>query len=728
MRTVSIFTCPSLCPIMELPDTDIGAPRAFDIRGGCGPQTRMKVVVTVSRLGAVLFIGLVIFTLAGGKPAIAADSGHPVMPAPLQGELDLRGVQIQDGSETISLHGEWEFYWNQLLTPADFRNGPFAASYLSVPSSWKNENVAGDSTSRYGYGTYRLQMHLPLTDIGEGKSLFLKSIGSAYRLWIDGREYPGLGQVGRNSREEVVKAHINLVFFQPVRQDTEIVIQVSNFSFREGGINGEVTYGDTSALVPRVLKALLYDMFVIGGFLMIGLYHLVVFVMRRRDISALLVGVLTLGVSSRTLFINGYLSSLLLGIHNWELLVKLEYASELAAFVAAVLLMKRLYAQEVHRYMTGFSVILALGLLLYVLATPARIFTETMLLQTALKGIILLYYFFYIGMKAYVHKREGALIHMIAALFIIFALINDALYYARMIRTVELLSYSIVPFILAQAIIVSYRYTRISNRNDMLVEELEKTNLTLEQKVEERTQSLYEANGLRTKLLVNIAHDLGTPLVGIQTYIQLMVEGKVQVDQGAMTQQLLNKAAYMQRLIHDLFELSKLESKEMILHFERWRVNDWFQTMFEMFQSDLAQQSFTLRLGRRETIPDQVTVRMDRMRIIQVLQNYFDNAVKFSRGFGNEIMLSGYVQASQGETGAELVVEITDYGTGMTKEEQAYVFHRFYKRRERNEEGSGLGLAIVKEIVEQHNGEVGVRSEKGAGSTFFFKLPVQLAE
>jgi signal transduction histidine kinase len=69
-------------------------------------------------------------------------------------------------------------------------------------------------------------------------------------------------------------------------------------------------------------------------------------------------------------------------------------------------------------------------------------------------------------------------------------------------------------------------------------------------------------------------------------------------------------------------------------------------------------------------------------------------------------------------------LEVADYGKGIAKEDQAQVFNRFYRSRENNEAGSGLGLAIVKEIVRQHQGKVGVRSGQGAGSVFYFILPV----
>lgn len=681
--------------------------------------------LTVVLLSAMLVIVAIVGILNIDKSD--QNRGGTSIPSPVQGAIDLQGTTNQAGQEKISLQGEWEFYRDRLLEPADFMTGTIQAGYSPVPSTWSQASGDEDDTpSQYGYGTYRLRMTLPLSDVGGSKSLFLRSINSAYRLWIDGKEYTGLGKIGKSKVEEQAQSHINLLYFVPEQQAIEIVIQVSNHSFREGGITGEIVYGDTRVLVRSVLKELLSDIFVIGGFTLIGLYSLILFATRRQDYAALLVSVLALAAACRTLFINVYLSSLLLGIDHWEWLSKLEYVSELVLFLAAVLLMKQLYPQEVHRYMVGVSVLVTWGLFVFILMTPARVFTETMLLQHAVKGIILLYFVVYVGVLAFRRKRDGAFIHMIALLCIVAAIVNDSLFYAKMIDTAPWLNYSIIPFILAQAVIVSYRYARISERNDLLVAQLAETNQTLEQRVDERTQSLYEANRLRTKLLVNIAHDLGTPLVGIQTYMQLLVAGKVKLEQGAMTQQLLNKTAYMQRLIHDLFELSKLESRELILVFERVQADEWLQRMYEMFQTDLAQQNITLRQGTLETQygNEEAIVQIDQMRMVQVLQNYIDNAVKFSRGYSDEIVFNGYVLPSEEGIGAKLVVEIVDYGIGLTEEEQAHVFHRFFKRRERNEEGSGLGLAIVKEIVEQHNGEAGVRSQKGAGSTFFFALPL----
>ncbi|MFC3802029.1 ATP-binding protein [Cohnella sp. GCM10012308] len=627
------------------------------------------------------------------------------------------GDDADAGEQKIALDGEWEFYWNKLLEPQDLQLNDMQRSYRTVPSSW----------DAHGYGTYRLLLRVPASDVGQGKALFIRSVGSAYRLWIDGAEMEGLGKVGTALGEERPQAHINMVFFQPRDRTVEIVMQVSNYSFREGGINRDIVYGDTAALIPFVLKELLTDIFVIGGFLMIGIYHLIIFVMRRREQATLWVGLLALAVSLRTLFINGYVSTQLLGIESWELLVKLEYMSEIGGLVACIFLMKRLYPQETGRMMVRISLAIACALLLFVALTPARVYTETMLIQTVVKAAVLLYFLFYVGVRAYLRKREGALIHLIALGVIVAASLNDMLYYLRLADTPELLGYSVVPFIMAQAIIVSYRYTQLSTRNHMLLAETNRLNAELEHKVTLRTRSLREANDTRTKMLLNIAHDLGTPLVGIQTYLQLMLRGKAGTNREDLTRQLLEHTGYMKRLVDDLFELSKLESGGQAFQFQTVVMGPWLEATYRKFEPDLRHAGITLGRGawRLETEDGmEATATIDPVRIAQALQNYIDNAVKFSRGVNEAIELEAYVRPDPAHPRGALVIAVRDHGTGIPEEMRPHVFRRFFTQRENNEGGSGLGLAIVKEIVERHGGAVGVESEEGAGSTFSMALPL----
>lgn len=748
---------------------------------------------------AALFI-LLIIAIACAAMASVAHGQSIAQAVPVQGSIQALPAGSGNGSglQRIPLHGEWEFYWQQLLEPGQFQpwhssqqNGQqydqqygeqrdkqhnqqrdeqyvqqhnqqygeqhdqqrghddqspdqapaqpqqsprsgMAPAYIAVPSSWEDEPAAGRSS--YGYGTYRLRIQVPESDIGKGKALFIRSIGSAYRLWIDGKEKPGLGVVGTSRQAEVAQAHLNLIFLQVERSEIEIVIQASNYSFREGGIISDIEYGDTAALIPSILRAMLYDLFIIGGFTMIGCYQLVIYGLRRREAASLYLGLLFLAFAARTLFINGYICYEIIGIHNWELLVKLEYLSEIAVFLLFVLLMRHLYPREAHRFMVYAAYVLACGLSVYVLLTPARVYTETMIWQTAGKGLILAYFVLYVGVAAVWRKREGSRILLCAVLICLAALANDTLYWLRWADTEQMLSVAAIIFLLAQAITISYRYSRLSTRNDTLVAELGAMNTTLEEKVAVRTQKLSELNeqlsemkAVRNKMLVNIAHDLSSPLVGVQTYLHLMQNGKLPAGRSDIIALLSDRIDYVQRLTTDLFELSKLEEREQALQLAAIKAGDWLEAVYGKLERDLEREGVVLQRGRWEArIGEQEAhITVDRMRILQVMQNYTDNAVKFSRGKSTTITLSGYVETRVGGGSPEFVVEVADEGIGIPQEELQHVFRRFYKKRDGNEQGSGLGLAIVKEIIDRHQGTVGVRSELGRGSTFFFTLPVR---
>lgn len=347
----------------------------------------------------------------------------------------------------------------------------------------------------------------------------------------------------------------------------------------------------------------------------------------------------------------------------------------------------------------------------------------------------MLYYIFYVGINAAIRKREGAYVNLVGLFIMVLVIINDTLYYLRLLNTIEMLDYGVFMFILLQAIIISYRYSLLFKKNHGLTVELVKMNATLEEKVVDRTrelnhknEELVEMHQTRTKMLANIAHDLGSPIVGIQTNLQLMQKGRIQAGEPTVMRQLLDKAAYMHRLNSDLFELSKLESKKLSFQFERVGAQEFIQEVYRRFEPDLKNANGLLQLGRLETVVngEEGFIMMDKIRMIQVLQNFIENAVKFSGESDKSVLLNAYVSLpDSGEVSSrEFYVELVDQGKGISPEDLPFVFDRFYKKREGNERGSGLGLAISKEIIEQHQGRIGVKGKLGLGSTFYFILPL----
>ena len=138
-------------------------------------------------------------------------------------------------------------------------------------------------------------------------------------------------------------------------------------------------------------------------------------------------------------------------------------------------------------------------------------------------------------------------------------------------------------------------------------------------------------------------------------------------------------------------------------------------------QERVAHEGCVIRLTLEESLP-QITA--DRAALAQAVHNLIDNAIKYSAGT-KDVRVGAHTDAGN------LVIEVQDFGVGISPEEIGRIFDRFYRGRGqliRSIRGSGLGLTLVKQIVEAHGGTVQIRSEPGEGSTFSIQLPLKKGE
>lgn len=223
---------------------------------------------------------------------------------------------------------------------------------------------------------------------------------------------------------------------------------------------------------------------------------------------------------------------------------------------------------------------------------------------------------------------------------------------------------------------------------------------------------------MRSEFVANVSHELRTPLTAIRGFAETLLEG---ADEDPETRRhflsLMHKEAQrLSALIEDLLDLSRLESGRVRFQFGEVALGELCHEVAERLRPRAEQAGLSLRV---EIPPDLPPVRGDRDRLAQVLINLVDNAIKYTPS-GGEIRVMARPE------GAVVRVLVQDTGIGIPRSDLPRVFERFYrvdKARSRASGGTGLGLSIVKHIVEAHGGEVGVESELGKGSTFFFTVP-----
>ncbi|MBL7943462.1 MAG: hypothetical protein JNM00_11875 [Flavobacteriales bacterium] len=223
-----------------------------------------------------------------------------------------------------------------------------------------------------------------------------------------------------------------------------------------------------------------------------------------------------------------------------------------------------------------------------------------------------------------------------------------------------------------------------------------------------------EVESMRKELLANVSHDLRTPLSSIHGYIETVLMKRDELDKDQLTKYLnttLQSTQKLRNLVDELFELSRLESKERKLNIESLSIADLLNDVAGHFKIEAQEKKVALRLDIPNGLP---SVRGDVALIDRVLQNLVSNSLKHTSE-GKEILIKAE------RDGTRVCITVADTGSGISSEDLPHIFDRF-KKGKTDKQGTGLGLAIVKGILELHGATFEIKSVQGAGTTFKFSL------
>jgi PAS domain S-box-containing protein len=237
-------------------------------------------------------------------------------------------------------------------------------------------------------------------------------------------------------------------------------------------------------------------------------------------------------------------------------------------------------------------------------------------------------------------------------------------------------------------------------------------------------QDLREVDQLKSQFLANMSHELRTPLnsiIGFSRVILKGIDGPVTDLQQQDLTAIYNSGQHLLGLINDILDLARIEAGKMELNFEEVHIAELTQSVLSTAKGLVKEKPVQLV----QLIPsDMPTVRGDTMRVRQVLLNLISNASKFT----DEGSITVQAIAQKGPTGKmEALINVIDTGPGISLEDQEKLFKAFSQvdgSATRKTGGSGLGLSICANLVQLHGGRIGVNSEVGKGSTFWFTLPL----
>ena len=246
-------------------------------------------------------------------------------------------------------------------------------------------------------------------------------------------------------------------------------------------------------------------------------------------------------------------------------------------------------------------------------------------------------------------------------------------------------------------------------------------NIRLLKEVQDSARKLAQVNGFQTKFFATVAHDVKNPLTAILGYAEVLsMRLKAQPDELKCAAHIHNAARTLNLLVSDLVDLAAIESGKLrveIGELDLAAVINEVKSRVDVV-AQRKQLQFTTNLP-----PALPALKGDAHRIGQVIQNLCTNAVQYTKE-GGRIAIEATLQPDW------VIVGVRDTGIGISKEDLPRVWERFFQTKEAQtmrKAGFGLGLKIAREIVQMHGGDMGIESELGVGSFFFFKLPVPKA-
>ena len=243
--------------------------------------------------------------------------------------------------------------------------------------------------------------------------------------------------------------------------------------------------------------------------------------------------------------------------------------------------------------------------------------------------------------------------------------------------------------------------------------ELEELNKYLEKKVQERTEEVKKLLRAKEEILLQIGHDIKTPLTPLCILLPLARDLSDNIKVRELLDVCIRNANYMKRLVASTMHLLNVDDIKLFL--EDISLLDQVKELLEAHMVNLQKK----RIKVSVLIDEDIFVRADRVRLREILENLLSNAIKYSTE-------GGKISIGAERDGEMVKIFIRDNGIGMTKEQLEHIFEEFYKGDESRHDlaSVGLGLSICKKLVEKHGGKIWAESKGiGKGSTFYFTLP-----
>ncbi len=432
----------------------------------------------------VIAFGILIFSML--LVSCGTDADRPYAE---KGILNLSNYQLEE--KVIPLDGEWEFYWNKLIPPKDFEKHKIKPGYVKLPSIWNDLQDKFPEVKNQGFATYRLIIYNQSEDSVYGIQISKAYV--AYKLWVNGKLIAEAGKVSIDKDSEQASREFDNRYFVVDTNKLEIVLQVSNFNQRKGGIQSSILFGTEQLISKKERRDFGISLFLLGLLLIVAINHFILFYLRKDVRSSLYFSLFIFSIALNIIFSEHYkLTDLILPGLPWDWVVRFDYISNYLSLYLFLGYISSLYREETSKKVNDVILWFTLAMIAFILFTKPIVFTYTTIFFYFVVAFIVLYIMLILT-KAILEQKEAAKHALTGTFVLLLTLINDALNNSLVIHTVDLLTLGLIVFIIIQSYLISLRLSKAYQYSLQLSDELNYFNENLEKIVKERTLQIEQA-------------------------------------------------------------------------------------------------------------------------------------------------------------------------------------------------------------------------------------------